>query len=119
MYYVLKKEAADRIRRAFKDDADVLIMFATIQANYFNRHVVSIEMDDDDFSMSLTLTISKDFESVKENPLEGLTVKVADVSNLVWWKYVIKHIAENGFFFFMGSVFLLVAFFLLDISSRF
>ena len=118
MYYALKKEVSERIARVFKDDAKVFMLYATIKANCEDKNRISIEVYDGDLYSSLTLRKDIDFECVQENPLEGLTVKVVDVSNLVWWRYVIKKLAENGFFFFMGSTFLLIAAVFISIAIK-
>lgn len=109
MYYVLTKAAADRIERVFKDDAKIFMVYATIKANCESRISVTLEIQDGDLYSSLTLRKDIDFESVEENPLEGLTVKVVEVSNKVFWRQIIKRFSEDGFYFFMGSTFLLLA----------
>lgn len=115
MYYALKKEAADRIRRVFKDDADALILLSTLEANYESKHFFYIETKEGNVSVNLSLSINEDFECIEENPVNGLIVQVVDISNIAWYQSVIKKIVENGYFFLMGSFCLLVTSLVLDI----
>lgn len=115
MYYALKKEAADRIRRVFKDDADALILLSTLKANYVSKHFVHIETNEGNVSVSLSLSINEDFECIEENPVNGLIVQVVDISNIAWCQSVVKKIVENGHFFLTGSLCLLVVSLALDI----
>lgn len=115
MYYALKKEAANRIRRVFKDDADALILLSTLKANCESKHFVYIETKEGGVSVNLSLSINEDFECIEENPVNGLIVQVVDISNIAWYQSVVKKIVENGHFFLTGSLCLLVISLALDI----
>lgn len=115
MYYALKKEAADRIRRVFKDNADALILLSTLEVNYVSKHFIHLETNEENVLVSLNLSINEDFECIEENPVNGLIVQVVDISNVSWCQSVVKKIVENGHFFLTGSLCLLVIFLTLDI----